>query len=96
MKSLYNRLPVKKPRGKNKQKENESTEEGHDNELQLISAKKPNMEKVLLLLKDSFSVRRKFINSVDQKDATKKILSKYPLMGHYEELSLPILLQHDL
>ena len=35
-KCLYNRLPVKKPRGSKKRgKENESTQKGHDEELQL-------------------------------------------------------------
>ena len=92
-KCLYNRLPVKKPRGSKKRgKENESTQKGHDDELQLVmKAAKPSLTKVLPLLKDSFQTRRKFIIGLQGKQQTKTILDRYPLMGKYEVVSLQLM-----
>ena len=78
-KCLNNRLPVKKPHGSKKgAKENESTQKGHDNKLQLVmkAAAKPSLNKILPLLKDSFQTRRKYILNLHKKQQTKTILDK--------------------
>ncbi len=89
-KAYYNRKPVEKPRkkkGPDSSLETDSTQDGHDDQvIKEMSKAKPDLKKLLSLLKVSFDHRRKWVCKLQGKGTFKKVLERYPGFRSYPQV----------